>query len=80
MELPGDGPELMEEEQPVMLTELQQLHPLLNSIENYLKSYWHDPRFALRYAIGFLQVLQERTEISEVADLTIQEIPPIESL
>jgi hypothetical protein len=49
--------------------------------EEMLKQQWHDPRFGLRLAIGFLQLLQDPEMTStKVAELDVLQTKPIERL
>jgi len=80
-EVPPNPEETQEVAAPVPPSDLDRLRPLFMSVEEYLKSYWHDPRFGVRYAVGFLQLLQnEDLTVSDLEDLTLQQIGPVEAL
>jgi len=62
-------------------TDLERIRPTFQSVEDYLKSYWHDPRFALRFAIGFLQLLQdEEMTVERIVDMSLADVTPVVTL
>ena len=86
---PGDQPPIQPEDVGIEITPdtplqevpLSEIRPVLAQVEDYVRIYWHDPRYCVQFLLGFLQLLRdEEATVESITTVDIARIKPVTDL